>query len=175
MTTNLFNLSIKRTFTIKEVIPYLPALATLTIGLVASAIAIVAIYSNRQLARKKNSLDTVLSCKGDANYRESIKAIHQIHKDPNKEVSKFAYAESATEADADSIRYLLNFYEYLAVGIKSKIYDEPLLKDSMYTSLITVFERCEGFIDIVRKNGQKTAFCNFERLAKKWIDDPISK
>jgi len=61
----------------------------------------------------------------------------------------------------------------MAVGISNKVYDELILKESMYTSLINVHERCGPFIDVIRKNGQKTAYCNFETLAKNWVLKPL--
>jgi|TARA_R110002167_G_scaffold95474_3_gene254198 hypothetical protein len=114
-----------------------------------------------------------LSCKGDEKLRSSISIVYKTHLNPEVEISKFAYKEHASSDEALSIRYILNFYEYLAVGINNKVYDESILKESMYTSLINVYERCESFIDVIRKNGQKTAFCNFEGLAKNWVSKPL--
>lgn len=159
----------------QEYLPYLPALATLVVGVVASTIAIVAIYSNRQLSKKKNSLETILAVKGDEQLRKAISVIHDTHKDPDTNIETYAYAKYASDDISKKIRYALNFYEYLAVGIHKKVYDESILKESMYTTMITVHSRCEAFIDTIRRDGHETALCHFESLAKRWINKPLKK
>ena len=69
----------------------LPAAATIIVGLVVSTIAIIAIASNRNLAKKKNSLDTVLDIKADERLRDSIAVIRAIHLDPQINIEKYAY------------------------------------------------------------------------------------
>lgn len=160
---------------IQEYLPYLPALATLVVGAVASIIALTAIYSNRQISRKKNSLDTILTIKADENLRDCLAIIRKIHNNPNEQIEKYAYGGNSTTNEAKSIRYVINFYEYLAVGIENKVFDEPLLKESIYTTLTTVYTRCESFISTIRKDGHETAMCNFENLAKKWKKKPLRK
>ena len=154
-------------------IPFLPAAATILVGLVASIIALCAIQSNRQIARKKNSLDTILMIKGDDSLTQGIKHIHRIHKDPVLSTTKYAYPEFDATDEAIGIRYTLNFYEYLAIGIHEKVYDEVLLKESMYTTVVNVAERCDEFIAVIRKNGQKTAFCHFDKLVNRWKNSPL--
>ena len=153
----------------------LSALATASFGTIASIIAISAIISNRQLAKKKNSLDTILVIKGDDKLKNAIGAIYKVHKDPTQSIETFAYDENAAKEEAQHIRYVLNFFEYLSVGVDEGVYAERILKNSMYSTVVNIYERCRPFVNIIRSQGQKTAYCNFEKLAVKWENNPIKK
>lgn len=153
----------------------LSATATIGIGLIAALIAAIAIISNRRLAKKKNSLDTILSAKGDTTLRNAISTIYSVHQNPNLEIKIFSYKENEKDEAAVDIRYALNFYEYVAVGINHGVYHEKILKESMYSTIVNIHDRCKGFIENVRTQGQKTAYCNVEKLAKKWEKKPLKK
>lgn len=142
----------------------------------ASIIAVIAILASRDTARKKNSIDTILHAKNDHKLRQAIESTGKIHRDSEKTIEKYAYDAHKFEKEAQGIRYVLNFYEYLSVGIIHKVYDEQVLKESMYSTLVRTFERCQPYINQIRQQtGSNTAYTNFESLALKWREKPISK
>lgn len=151
-----------------------------------------AIHSSRQMTRRKNSADVIFNSKNDDVLRAGIRTIRNLNNDPNVEIARFAYivqpASSAVDQgvsnggisqnysvqDADAINYVLNYYEYVAVGIKRGIYDELILKDSSYTTFVHMYEFCKPYIDSVRRLNQRyTTWCEFECLAKKWLNNPL--
>lgn len=99
--------------------------------------------------------------------------IHKIHLDPNSNIEQYAYRINSSSNEAKAIRYVLNFYEYLAVGIKMRVYNEDILKESMYTTIVMMNDKCHNFIEYVRRDGQKTAFMHFECLARSWKNKPL--
>ncbi|MCV6612656.1 MAG: DUF4760 domain-containing protein [Amphritea sp.] len=135
-----------------------------------------AVISARQMTRKKNAADVIFHSKSDTSLRTGIKTIMRLNSDKDVDISKYAYDsdEERHAAEAGSIRYVLNYYEYIAVGIKRGIYDEKILKDSSYSTMTSMYEFCEPYIQSVRRvNARNTTWCEFERLAKKWLNNPI--
>ncbi|MDC2888827.1 DUF4760 domain-containing protein [Psychrosphaera algicola] len=155
-------------FTDPNNFPWLiPSVSTIMTGLIAFAIAYQAIYSNRDIARKKNSIDTILHAKNDGKLRNAITVTGQIHNNADKTIKSFAYESKKFTKGASEFRYCLNFYEYISVGIRHGIYDEIVMKESMCGTVTRVYERCKPFIQTLRlQNQAPTAYCEFERLAE---------
>lgn len=149
-----------------------------TAAIVLTAIfAAWAVHSSRQMTRRKNSADVIFNSKNDDRLRDGIRTIRRLNDDSNVEISKYAYEQSADEAtqkDSAAVNYVLNYYEYVAVGIKRGIYDESILKDSSYTTLVHMYEFCLPYIENVRRLRQRsTTWCEFEKLALRWVDKPL--
>lgn len=136
-----------------------------------------AVYSSRQLTQRKNSADVIFNSKNDEKLRAGIKVICKLNNNPDIEISKYAYDltnDTHMQDDATAINYVLNYYEYVAVGVKERIYDEAILKKSSYTTLVHMYEFCEPYIKNIRRQNQRpTVWCEFEALAKKWQNSPI--
>lgn len=72
-----------------------------------------------------------------------------------------------------ALRYMLNYFEFMAVGIKAGDLDEDLLYDTISTSVVSIYERCQPMIDYVRGplpagGGQPLAFIAMEALVYRW-------
>lgn len=133
-----------------------------------------AVISARQTTRKKNAADVIFNSRSDENLRNGIRTIRRLNLDPDIDISSLAYSNTKNPDDANSIAYVLNHYEYVAVGLKRKIYDEDILKDSNYTTLIHMYQFCKPYIESVRRiNERTTTWCELEKLAKRWVDKPI--
>ena len=75
-----------------------------------------------------------------------------------------------------SIMVILNYYEYLAIGIKSNIFDEEVVKEMIQGSLINAYTVFSIYIEHQRKRHERTkAFIELEILAKKWISESSPK
>ncbi len=150
-----------------------------TLAIVLTAIfAAWAVHSARQMTKRKNSADVIFNSKNDSTLRYGISTIRRLNQDSSVEIAQFAYDLSEKSEDrrndTASIIYVLNYYEYVAVGIKRGIYDEGILKDSSYTTLIHMYEFCEPYIQNVRRQNQRsTTWCEFEKLALKWKRAPL--
>jgi hypothetical protein len=68
-----------------------------------------------------------------------------------------------------AIRDTLNFYEFVAIGIRENTLDAALYKRSYRTTLVADWISLKPFVMEVRRLSQTpTFFCEFEYLAKKW-------
>ncbi len=69
---------------------------------------------------------------------------------------------------------LLNHYEGLANGVFLGTYDEATIKANRKGTMEREFSRFKHYIQYRRDQGNKTAWCSFERLIKKWHEESIS-
>ncbi len=132
------------------------------------SVYIGAIYAHAVVRRQK-SFETIINSKSDSRLRSAWRLIHFIHDDPSKDIKKYAYKEHNKEKEADDIRYILNYYEYVFVGVKQKILDENILYDSQNSTVRTLYKQTKPFIEELRERvPQPTAYQVFEEYAKKW-------
>lgn len=148
------------------------ALAVLFSGFIGATVATVAIYMSRRTAREKNAADILQMAQRDEKLAEGIRLIQQAHKDGIME--SLAFEDKRMSDDARSVRYVLNFYENVAVGIKRKIYSEAFIKDSSYTTITDLCDRTRPFVVHIRvRNKQETAWKKLELLGQRWKGKPI--
>lgn len=72
---------------------------------------------------------------------------------------------------ADALKYLLNYYEFMAVGIAASDLDEELLYQTIGVSVTSVYHRARPFIEYIRwtvESAQPLAFTALEDLVKRW-------
>lgn len=76
---------------------------------------------------------------------------------------------------AEGIKYLLNYYEFMAVGIKKKDLDEDMLYHTIGNTVCSVHDRALPFIAHLRAPapdgcGQRLAMCQLTALVARWKD-----
>lgn len=72
-----------------------------------------------------------------------------------------------------ALRYMLNYFEFMSVGIKAGDLDEDLLYDTISTSVVALYERCQPMFNYVRAPmpggaGQPMAFIALQDLVDRW-------
>lgn len=146
-------------------------LAILFSGLLGAMVAIVAIWSARQIDRRKNAADFILQGDKDIRLKRAVKFIRDIDRDPNVSIEKYAHKENAEKyvKETEKIRYILNHYETVAINIKRKIYDENVIKSSDYTIVVRLWRNVWPYIEKVRDEYEyKAAYTEFQWLFRRW-------
>ncbi|MDG2524631.1 DUF4760 domain-containing protein [Stenotrophomonas sp. HITSZ_GD] len=68
-----------------------------------------------------------------------------------------------------AIRYMLNFYEFMAVGIEKNDLDDHLLYDSLGTHVPSIYRRAEAYVRKVQsKDKDSLAFSALDPLVERW-------
>lgn len=72
-----------------------------------------------------------------------------------------------------ALRYMLNYFEFMAVGIRAGDLDEDLLYDTISTTVVGMVERSSQLIDYARADrpggaGQPLAMVDVSDLAQRW-------
>lgn len=72
-----------------------------------------------------------------------------------------------------ALKYILNYYEFMAVGIKAGDLDEDLIYNTIGPPVLRIVERAKALIDQTNScesDPQKFAFIEIVALCKKWKD-----
>lgn len=135
------------------------------------------INNNRAIAQQTETALLMFHSRADDMLRAGYKTIRELH-DCNGD-NIVAYATDATKRASEKneqIRYVLNHWERIAVCVSHKIYCEDILKDSMYTTVVNVFEQADPFIRALRKiAATETIYQDLEKMVKRWKANPLQK
>lgn len=143
------------------------------------------INTNKEITKKSKTADFLFSSRSDSHYLEGLSCLKDRH------ASEFNFRclvhevknDNRTDAQKDNdqecykkILYLLNFYERVAVSMKNNIYDEIMIKEVSYSTVISTYEIASPLISAIRElDSKKTCYQEFEWLYKKWKKDPLKK
>lgn len=151
-----------------------PAFRNVVIGL-GVFVAIVSVISARAIARKKQSADLLFDSRTDKELVNGLRTLAKLHEDSSVNMRSFAQKDGKDKPEAEAIRYVLNHYEYVSVGVQSGIYDEKMLKKGSYNTVVKLYQRAKPYIECVREvSGRATLYQEFQWLAKRWEDSPIA-
>jgi len=144
--------------------------ASLLIGVL---VAIVSVRTARQLARKKQAADVIFAIRNDKGLSDGFSRVTSLH-DGNDNMRKFA--DNMLSPEATEMRYVLNHFEYVSVCIQKGIFDEHLIKDCSYGTVIKLYKQALPFIEAVReKHARPTIWQELEWLANRWEKAPLKK
>ena len=115
------------------------------------------------------------------NYREqedsySLKEIHKYLCDNENHTENPPITDNGKKIK-HNIFVILNYYEYLAVGIKNQVFDEKTIKELTKGSLIKSNTLFGEYIQHLREKHtkNKNQFIEMEKLAVKWQKKPWYK
>ena len=88
----------------------------------------------------------------------------------------FAKSRKTNTRENKSIRYVLNHYEAISVGMQSGIYDEEMLRNTSYNTIVNLHKRAAPFIDAIREeSGRVTLYQEFRWMAERWEKKPLKQ
>ncbi|WP_262739765.1 DUF4760 domain-containing protein [Acinetobacter pittii] len=119
---------------------------------------------------KSHSIQALMNSRLSDSYTEKFdsitKAVERLKKTQNNKDCLTEFDNLNTQEKLD-LRYVLNFYEYISIGIRNNEFDEFLLKQMMRSQLINTFIYFEKYIEDIQKE-QPTALINLIQLAIRW-------
>ncbi|WP_103035999.1 DUF4760 domain-containing protein [Castellaniella caeni] len=141
-------------------------------ALVLSALAAVAvIYSNGRQARKRATIDLMLHQKNNQQLLEDTRKVWDL---AEQNGTFAALAKDTKSKECIHILRVLNGYEFVALGIRKRAFDENIYKMSQFSNVMKVWRASDGFIRDVRASENKpTLFQELEWLTSRWEKDPI--
>jgi len=150
--------------------------------LLAVIVAGAAIWSSRRIAQRRAAIDYLMVTEQDRQWdagydflrRKKAQGITDISYLLRNDAQSDDYAEKNQE-NAALIDSILNILEYMAVGIRQGIFCERTLKQASFGVVTGTYKVTELYIKALRlKGGSKTAFQEFEGLAKRWEKYPLT-
>jgi Domain of unknown function (DUF4760) len=82
------------------------------------------------------------------------------------DAKKLTYLNDLAKVEAvEGLKYLLNFYEFMALGVHMGDLDETLLYETISPSVVGWYDRSKTYCDQIRaKNGNKLAYQHLHKL-----------
>ena len=147
-------------------------------SLIGAGAAYWAIKTNRKIARLKNSMDFLNGFnEADAISKAWIE-VQQLDNFTTAEKQKLAAKnlDDEQKKKTENIRIVLNYYEAMALCVHHKVYDEIIIKEAIYTTVMVMWDICQPYIEErnkVKKTG--TFYQELAMLVKKWEKSPLKK
>lgn len=142
-------------------------------------------WNRRQLAlteltgNRKDVTESIRNLNSSINYREqkdsySLKELHRfLCNDENFEGNNLTLTDDGKEIK-HNIFIILNYYEYLAIGIFNEVFDEKIVKDSVKGALIKADKLFGEYIKHLRSEkhtNNPNLFKSLEDLANDWKNE----
>ncbi|EMM0296611.1 DUF4760 domain-containing protein [Klebsiella pneumoniae] len=151
--------------------------AAVSLGVIIAAITIV---YNVKTARKVHTSVFLGESRFDVDYKKGLSTMRRIH-ESNKAFRSYMYPSNGQADLTDEeklekreIIYCLGFYERMAVSVKRKTYDETMVKEVFYSSVVNNYEISLPLIKAIReKENNSTYFKEYEWMAKRWKKCPL--
>lgn len=145
----------------------------------AAYLSIQSIRTNRDIARKKATLDLIVQAESTEYYQIRYRAFTDIRKDEAGFSQIFKPSNPEIVKQRQMVLNYLNHYELIAMGIFEGILDESVYKNYMRSTIVRDWFAAKEFIDHIRAPSPDSgadvpataAFSNFERLALKWAPE----
>ena len=144
--------------------------ATETVAVCAGLIALFSISVQRDVAKKKATVDLFAKTEMDEKmlvaYDNFLKAIHALKISNSPEV--FCTYEKTTE-DYLAIRKYLNVFELIAVGIKNDIFDDDICFEFFGAILTYSYSECKPVVDYIRTRPRnRYTYTQLDELHADW-------
>lgn len=168
----------------------LSPLAVLGAAAAATIYARRSIIINRGTTKQRCTMDFLMDRSRDKRFSESYAIIRKIDKDPRLDIRFFAHEHKyeeqiAAENDPKKLEtlmaekkehdegiaclnYVLNQYEYMAVGIRRGIYDEDMLQAATRSSTLKAYAITKPFIEKSQELYGDSVYSKFRELAVRW-------
>ena len=151
-------------------------IALQTVAIVGSAVAaFFLVHVTRRINRKRATVDTLLALRLDRDYIENRERFRKLISDEDN-LAKFASREHVSSDSRAVILRVLNYHEFLSTAIAEDAFDEEIYKRMSFNMCVRDWDRLSGFVQELRSSeGKPTLYQEFERLACRWSEEPLSQ
>lgn len=140
--------------------------------------AVLSMKFNVEMARKTQTAMFLFESRKDNEYIESLHTLRRV-RDSGKSFRSYVFPVTGSLSEDETregqkIQYILNFYERVAVSIKAGIYEEGMIKQASYTTVLDTYEIAEPLIKALREKLHSTlTYQEFEWLYQYWKNKPL--
>lgn len=117
--------------------------------------------------RKNHSIQTLMSSRLSSCYIEKFDLLNQISSKHAHAPLTYEQYEALDENEKLAIMYALNYYEYVAVGIRFGDLDENLIKNTLRSNILSTYHFLENII-IERSKINNSCLEHLKALCQRW-------
>jgi hypothetical protein len=133
---------------------------------------IISVQTTRRNSRKQHTMAVLMQARLSTEFNNRVRSFYA--KCPlNRNVTTTDLSDPEFQQVLPDIRYLLNYYEFLAVALRHDDLDEELLRDCVRGQLCAFYEKAKVVIDDSRSSDPRgaansTRYSELEALYRKW-------
>ena len=147
------------------------AVVVSAIAVVVSAIAAVwVVKSNRTIARKRATLDLIMTVESDRDLVEARRKFLEIKRSETRP-GAYVRTNGGDNEEFKTIRTVLNINELVAVSIREGVIDERVFRRWFNSAYVEDYNYMRDFIDAVQSTNNNNVYKEFKETAKRWKDD----
>ncbi|HEN8710605.1 TPA: DUF4760 domain-containing protein [Pseudomonas putida] len=144
--------------------------------LTAVLVAVVSVISVKSTAKKKQTADLLFGTRSDEKLTAGYRCLQELHNGSGINIRTLANGGEEHSDKANSVRYVLNHWERVFVGLRQGIYDEQMLREANYNVVLRMYDQARPFIEAVREKSQvKTYWQCLEQAVERWRKKPLAK
>ncbi|MBX9711413.1 MAG: DUF4760 domain-containing protein [Xanthobacteraceae bacterium] len=151
------------------ILHYAPLIAAI-IAFSAGVIALIAIGAQKEIARKRASIDFFLKADLDSTNLTAGEKFVPGAAAVEKLIAKGdSFDDIQKTKHYKSIEAYLNVHELLAVGLRNSVFDEKTCFEYWADALLAHYLLSENIITLMREQaGDESAYIQVQRLSEKW-------
>lgn len=147
--------------------------ATLLIGALAALIAIWGVLTQRQIARRRATLDYIAASKSNRAMIDARREFIELAKAPGS-LAAWADKDKEKTSQAQVIGEVLNQYELISIGIQNRILDYNIYKQLSRLTTIKFWERGHPYVAALRNRlpneDKDVVYKEFEKMVR-WLKE----
>lgn len=153
--------------------------------IITASIALATVRSSSSTERRRATVDIVRDQQRDEVLIAARATVRKMHYSPGGiDAKSIILPKDSPELQA--IFTVLNSYEFIATGLKTKAFDKKSYKSMYHNNVVTNWAMLEEFVTLYRAKYRaehanvkgvraETLFQDFENLAAKWKKRPLKK
>jgi len=139
-------------------------------------VATISVLTARIIARRKQTIDALIAGRTDDKLNEGFSCFAEIHEKDDANLRSFAKKANWNKPETDKFQFILNHWEYTAIGIRMGIYDDDMFRIARRSSVLSLYGRAKPFIDALREETKREMlYIEFETMVERWKKVPLRK
>lgn len=137
----------------------------------------LSIRNTRQDNRRRATVDLILHQRNNQELNNAIECVSNLVQGDDFPSLHTYLDKQKHPLERKAILAVLNYREFVAVGINTGIIDEEIYKRSYYNIILRDWKLLNKTIESIRNSpkGHKTNFQDFEILVCRWEANPLNK
>lgn len=133
------------------------------------------ILYNRKDSKRRATLELILHQRSNKDLNRAIDLMAKLAREQNEFADLSKYLENKESEERNAIIMVLNYREFVSVGINTGVLDEETYKRAYYNLMLRDWQYLENTVNAIRKSplGKPTNFQDFEKLVKRWKNKPL--
>lgn len=144
-------------------------------AIIGLCITVLTIISWRNVSKKHKTLDVLNDADRDPRLTEAFKTIRWLnHEGKEENPAKYTHPTEQESQKAADIKYVLNHFERVCVGVHEGVYSEKIVWRTTHSVLVGAYNTCKPFIMECRRQTERgTLYIEIENLAERWSNKPL--